>query len=62
MVVYTARDLEDADRERLILGSITHFLTKRQGTSEEFERRATTLTQDQPPELRHEPEAHPAGR
>jgi PAS domain S-box-containing protein len=62
MVVYTARDLEDADRERLILGSITHFLTKRQGTSEEFERRVASLTQDRPRELHHEPEAHSAGR
>ncbi len=62
MVVYTAGDLEDADRERLILGSITHFLTKRQSTSEELERRVMNLAQGRTPELRHEPEAHSAGR
>jgi PAS domain S-box-containing protein len=62
MVVYSPCDLEDAVRERLLLGSITQFLSKRQLTSEEFARRVMTLTKGRAPELRHEPEAHSAGR
>ena len=43
VVVYTARDLDDADRERLMLGSISQFLTKGQISPDEFERRVMTL-------------------
>jgi hypothetical protein len=57
-----ARDLEDADRERLSLRSITHFLTERRSTSEELGWRVMNPTQGRTPELRHEPEAHSAGR
>jgi DNA-binding response OmpR family regulator len=39
LVVYTARDLEDADRERLMLGSSNQFLTKGHINPEELERR-----------------------
>ena len=65
IVVYTARDIEDADRERLTLGSITEFLTKGHVTPAEFERRVMKLLV--PPhttfdsEACREPEAHPAG-
>lgn len=62
VVVYTARDLEDADRECLLLGSITHFLTTRHSTSEDFERRVMNLAHAPTPELHHESEAHSAGR
>jgi len=42
LVVYTARDLNEADRERLRLGE-TEFFTKGRVSPEEFERRITDL-------------------
>ncbi|MBW4564533.1 MAG: response regulator [Mojavia pulchra JT2-VF2] len=42
LVVYTAKDLDDSDRERLKLGQ-TLFLTKGRITTEEFERRVIKL-------------------
>ncbi|MCP6760203.1 MAG: PAS domain S-box protein [Fischerella sp. CENA71] len=42
LVVYTAKDLDDSDRERLKLGQ-TLFLTKSRVTTEEFERRVIKL-------------------
>jgi len=66
MVVYTARDLDEADRERLRLGQTTEFLTKGRISPQDFERRVMALlarlTQDRTPETEYEPEAHPVGR
>jgi len=66
LVVYTARDLDEPDRERLRLGSATVFLTKGRIAPEEFERRVMALlgqlTQDPTVESDDEPEAHPVGR
>jgi PleD family two-component response regulator len=42
LVVYTAQDLDESDRERLKLGQ-TLFLTKGRITSQEFEQRAIDL-------------------
>ena len=39
MVVYTARELDEADRERLRLGASTEFLTKGRITPQDFEQR-----------------------
>jgi PAS domain S-box-containing protein len=66
MVVYTARDLDETDRDRLRLGSTTQFLTKARITPADFERRVVALlgrrTTSDPREVGHELEAHPAGR
>ena len=42
MVVYTARDLDDAERARLQLGA-TEFLTKGRITPDQFESRVMGL-------------------
>jgi PAS domain S-box-containing protein len=51
IVVYTARDLDEADRERLRLGDSTEFLTKGRITPQQFEERVIhllhRLTQEQ---------------
>jgi hypothetical protein len=66
MVVYTASDLDEADRERLRLGDTTEFLTKGRISPKQFERRVMALiarlTQDRTPKREDEPEAHPVGR
>ena len=66
MVVYTARELDEADRERLRLGASTEFLTKGRITPQDFEQRVMgllgRLTRDRIPEKSDEPEAHPVGR
>lgn len=66
MVIYTARDLDTADRERLSLGTTTLFLTKGRITPQDFEHRVMSLldrlTQDHPQETSDEPEAHPLSR
>jgi CheY-like chemotaxis protein len=66
MVVYTASDLDEADRERLRLGDTTEFLTKGRISPKHFERSVMALiarlTQDRTPEREDEPEAHPVGR
>jgi PAS domain S-box-containing protein len=65
MVVYTARELDEADRERLQLGATTEFLTKGQITPQDFEQRVMRLlgrlTRDRTPETSDEPQAHPVG-
>jgi CheY-like chemotaxis protein len=43
IVVYTARDLDEADRERLRLGCMTEFLTKGRITPADFEQRVMRL-------------------
>jgi CheY-like chemotaxis protein/anti-sigma regulatory factor (Ser/Thr protein kinase) len=66
MVVYTARELDSADRERLRLGAGTEFLTKGRVSPQDFEARVLSLlgrlTHDHAPEKSDEPEAHPVGR
>ena len=66
MIVYTARELDEGDRERLRLGRTTEFLTKGRISPQDFEARVMALlarlTQDQIPERQHEPQAHPVGR
>ncbi|MCW3016396.1 MAG: Two-component hybrid sensor and histidine kinase regulator [Solirubrobacterales bacterium] len=66
LVVYTARELDRADRERLRLGASTEFLIKSRITPEDFEQRVMgllgRLTHPQTPEVSDEPEAHPVGR
>jgi PAS domain S-box-containing protein len=66
MIVYTARDLDEADRERLRLGQTTEFLTKGRISPQDFERRVMALlarlTQGRTTEREDEPEAHPVGR
>ena len=44
LVVYTAKDLDDSDRDRLRLGQ-TYFFTKGRVTPEDFERRVVELVQ-----------------
>lgn len=48
LVVYTARDLDEVERERLTLGP-TQFLTKSRISSGEFETLITTLLREIPP-------------
>ena len=43
MVVYTARELDEAGRERLRLGASTEFLTKGRITPQDFEQRVMGL-------------------
>jgi len=66
MVVYTANDLDEADRERLRLGDTTEFLTKSRISPQHFERRVMALiarlSHDRIREREDEPEAHPVGR
>ncbi|MEA2144131.1 MAG: hypothetical protein QOI64_2561 [Solirubrobacteraceae bacterium] len=66
LVVYTARELDEADRERLRLGTSTEFLTKGRITPHDFEQRVVDLlarlTRDRTPEVSDDPEAHPVGR
>jgi PAS domain S-box-containing protein len=57
MVVYTARDLDAADRARLRLGDSTEFLTKGRVTPQQFEERVIGLLH----RLTHEPAAGAAG-
>jgi PAS domain S-box-containing protein len=60
LVVYSARDLDEGDRERLRLGH-TEFLTKGRLPPEDFERRVVTLLNRIAPARRAEPdEPHPA--
>ncbi len=65
MVVYTVRELDEADRERLRLGASTEFLTKGRITPQDFEQRVMRLlgrlTRDRTPEMSDEPEAHLVG-
>ena len=65
MIVYTAHDLGEADRERLQLGDTTEFLTKGRISPADFERCVMALlarlTQDRIAEGDHEREAHPVG-
>jgi len=66
VVVYTAKDLDETDRERLRLGETTEFLAKGRITPKDFEQRVmgllAQLTQDPTAETDNEPEAHPVGR
>ena len=66
VIVYTAHDLDEADRARLRLGDTTEFLTKGRLSPADFERCVTALlarlTQHRIGEGEHEPEAHPVGR
>ena len=55
LVVYSARDLDEGDRERLRLGH-TEFLTKGRLPPEEFERRVVTLLNRIAPARRAEPD------
>jgi len=54
VVVYTAKDLDETDRERLRLGETTEFLAKGRITPKDFEQRVmgllAQLTQDPTPE------------
>jgi len=43
LVVYTARELDEHDRERLRLGATTEFLTKGRITPQDFEQRVMRL-------------------
>ena len=65
-VVYTARELDEQDRERLRLGAATEFLTKGRITPKDFEQRVMRLlgrlTRNRTQETSDEPEAHPVGR
>ncbi|MDQ3677931.1 MAG: PAS domain S-box protein [Actinomycetota bacterium] len=65
MVVYTAHELDEADRERLRLGASTEFLTKGRITPQDFEQRVVRLlarlTQQPTPGSDHA-QAHPVGR
>ncbi|MGI8573001.1 MAG: response regulator [Solirubrobacteraceae bacterium] len=65
-VIYTARDLDPSDRERLRLGSATEFLTKGRITPLDFEHRVMALLGRLAPTNREgsidEPETHPVGR
>jgi DNA-binding response OmpR family regulator len=65
VVVYTARELDAADRERLQLGAGTEFLTKGRITPQDFEQHVMRLlgrlTRNRAPETSDEPEAHPVG-
>jgi len=63
LVVYTARELDETDRERLRLGEMTTFLTKSRITPEDFEQRVVGLLgQARTARRSDEPEAHPVGR
>jgi len=66
VVVYTAKDLDETDRQRLRLGETTEFLAKGRITPKDFEQRVmgllAHLTQDPTPETGNEPEAHLVGR
>ncbi len=66
LVVYTARDLDAADRQRLRLGSTTEFLTKGRVTPSDFERHVMRLlgrlTATTERGYAHASEAHPPGR
>jgi CheY-like chemotaxis protein len=66
IVVYTARDLEAAEREQLAFGSTAGPLTKDRTTADEFERRVMTLLRpalaSTATEVDHEPKTHPVGR
>ncbi|MDQ4130759.1 MAG: response regulator [Actinomycetota bacterium] len=59
MIVYTARDLDQGDRERLRLGQTTEFLTKARISPKEFEGRVMALlarlTRDRTPETVAQP-------
>jgi CheY-like chemotaxis protein len=50
LVIYTAKDLDASDRERLTLG-VTEFLTKCRVSPEEFERRVIRLLHHVMPEI-----------
>jgi DNA-binding response OmpR family regulator len=52
MVVYTARDLNESDRERLKLGSSTEFMTKGRISPADFERRVMALLRQLTPSER----------
>jgi CheY-like chemotaxis protein len=63
LVIYTARELDEHDRERLRLGASTVFLTKGRITPQDFEQRVTRLLGRLIRAQRtssDEPEAHPA--
>ena len=66
VVVYTAKDLDETDRQRLRLGETTEFLAKGRITPKDFEQRVmgllAHLTQDPTPETGNEPEAHLVSR
>ncbi len=66
MIVYTARNLDEEERDRLRLGRKTEFLLKGEISPEDFQRRVLRLlarpTQTWTPERKDEPEAHPVGR
>jgi len=66
VVVYTARDLDEGERERLRLGSTTAFLTKGRITPQDFERHVMALLGRLTPSNRQEHvderQAHLAGR
>ncbi|MDQ3759366.1 MAG: response regulator [Actinomycetota bacterium] len=66
MVIYTARELEASDRDRLRLGASTEFLTKGRITPQDFEKSVIgllgRLTQQRTPEASDEREAHLVGR
>jgi CheY-like chemotaxis protein len=65
IVVYTGRELSDADRERLRLAEIAEFFTKGRISPEDFERRVMALigrlTGHRPKQREDEHEAHPVG-
>ncbi|MGH2839546.1 MAG: response regulator, partial [Solirubrobacteraceae bacterium] len=64
MVVYTARELKAADRDRLRLGSTTEFLTKGRITPVDFEQRVMRLVGQltrEPTEGGDHAQAHPVG-